>query len=61
MPLNGGNIEYTSVQINTSLGMLFKIDSQHPQEELFKYLQIELVKMISDNKTGIKIRIIEKD
>lgn len=55
------NSEYTSVQINTSLGMLFKIDSQHPQEELFKYLQIELVKMISDNGTGIKIRIIEKD
>lgn len=55
------NKEYTSLQINTSLGMLFNIDSQHPQEELFKYLQIELVKMISDNGTGIKIRIIEKD
>lgn len=55
------NKEYTSLQINTSLGMLFNIDSQHPQEELFKYLQIELVKMISDHETGIKIRIIEKD
>lgn len=55
------NKEFTSVQINTSLGMLFKIDSEYPQEELFKYLQIEMVKMVSDNGTGIKIRIIEKD